>query len=771
MPDVLTDQTRPIDLDQVTALEQPDRPVHLRDEAGHRGLAGAGIPQEDQMLAGRHLGQPPLAPLALDPEERDQGRHLLLHRIEAHERVDLGLDLVEWAGWTGAPVAVTADVDTTFCLSVRVGAGLAESPPEVAWSPEHAQDSTDQSSADGVRALRAPERRPVRPGRSEVTTLHRQPAGRNVPCTNRSTIEVGRACAATRRSSRALVSFHPKLFSIAVGGAMLFALATVASSIAVQWVIDHVIVPRFDPSGDDDLATSTVVAGCLAIVLIGVVRVIGVILRRSFAGITEWRTAESLSSQVIDQLVDQPPSWHQRQSDGQLLARAGVDVDTSVSVMAPIPFATGTVLMVVVAGAWLIYTDVVMGLVAVAVFPMLMILNVVYEHKVSRHFDDAQQAIGEFSGAVHESFEAVQLVKAYGAQDRETDRLSAMAGKVRDARIKAVMIRGTFEAVLDTLPSLANIGLVVLGAFRVDSGDVTVGELSGFIFMFTLLVFPLRLIGYALSELPHSFTGYRRVRATVDDPLDPDPEHTIAVAEPPAGVRLDSVSFTFPDEQHAVISGADAVIESGTVAAFVGPTGAGKSTLLDLTAGLLAPTSGTVHLAPGPRAVVLQEPFLFSGTVRDNVLVAAQLDDDEVWAALELASADGFVRDLPSALDTVVGERGVTLSGGQRQRVALARALARRPEILLLDDTTSALDPTTEMRVLDRLRHALSDTTVVMIASRPSTISLADDVVFVRDGRITAHGPHAELMSSVPAYRKLVEAFETDREAPVGGSS
>jgi len=570
---------------------------------------------------------------------------------------------------------------------------------------------------------------------------------------------------------RALVSFHPKLFSVAVGGAMLFALATVASSIAVQWVIDHVIVPRFDPSGDDDLATSTVVAGCVAIVLIGVVRVIGVILRRSFAGITEWRTAESLGGQVIDQLVDQPPSWHQRQSDGQLLARGGVDVDTSVSVMAPIPFATGTVLMVIVAGAWLIYTDVVMGLVAVAVFPLLMILNVIYEHRVSRHFDDAQQAIGEFSGAVHESFEAVQLVKAYGAHDRETDRLSGIAGKIRDARVRAVMIRGTFEAVLDTLPSLTNIGLVVLGAYRVDSGNVTVGELSGFIFMFTLLVFPLRLIGYALSELPHSYTGYRRVRATVDDPLDPDPEDTIEVAHDPVGVRLDRVSFTFPDEEQPVISDATAEIERGTVAAFAGPTGAGKSTLLDLTAGLLAPTGGTVRLSPGARAVVLQEPFLFSGTVRDNVRVGSDIDDDDVWEALRLASADGFVRDLPSALDTVVGERGVTLSGGQRQRVALARALARRPQVLLLDDTTSALDPATEMRVLDSLRHALSDTTVVMIASRPSTISLADDVVFVAAGRVVAHGAHSELMGTVPAYRKLVEAFETDRAAPVGGAS
>ncbi len=287
------------------------------------------------------------------------------------------------------------------------------------------------------------------------------------------------------------------------------------------------------------------------------------ITRRSFAGITQWRTAESLSSQVIDQLVDQPPSWHQRQSDGQLLARAGVDVDTSVSVMAPIPFATGTVLMVVVAGAYLLYTDVVMGLVAVAVFPLLMILNVVYENKVAVHFDDAQEAIGEFTGAVHESFEAVQLVKAYGAQDRETARLSEMAGRVRDARIRAVTIRGTFEAVLDTLPSLTNIGLVVLGAYRVDSGDVTVGELSGFIFMFTLLVFPLRLIGYALSELPHSFAGYRRVRATVDDPLDPDPEHTLGHADDGVAVRLADIAFTFPDEDHPVIEHANADDHAG----------------------------------------------------------------------------------------------------------------------------------------------------------------------------------------------------------------
>ena len=570
---------------------------------------------------------------------------------------------------------------------------------------------------------------------------------------------------------RGLIRLHPKYFGVAVGGALLFALATVASSIAVQWNIDHVIVPRFDLDDGIDVSTATVLLGCAAILGVGIVRIIGVVVRRSFAGIAQWNMAGSLSDQIVDQLVDQPASWHQHQSDGQLLARAGVDVDTSVSVMAPIPFATGTIVMVVVAGAWLLYTDWIMGLAAVAVFPVLMILNVIYQNRVTVHFDDAQEAIGEFSGDVHESFEAVQLVKAYGAQDRETARLSVMSEKIRDARVLAVRIRGNFEAVLEILPSLTNIGLVVLGAYRVDAGDVTVGELSGFIYMFTLLVFPLRLIGYALSELPHSYAGYRRLRETADDPLEFDPERAIGTSTAPIALELDRVGFRFPGEEQPVIAEASLTINRGTVTAFVGPTGSGKSTLIDLLSGLLAPTEGTVSLREGRRAVVFQEAFLFGGTVRDNVVIDADLDEAAVWEALRLSSADQFVRDLPAGLDTVVGERGVTLSGGQRQRIALARALARRPDLLFLDDTTSALDPATEMTVLNNLRNSLSDATVIMVASRPSTVSLADDVVYIAAGRIAAHGTHDELMDTVPAYRALVEAFEADRSAPTGGAS
>jgi ATP-binding cassette subfamily B protein len=562
------------------------------------------------------------------------------------------------------------------------------------------------------------------------------------------------------RMLRAMVALHRRSFFIAVGGAAVFALCTVASSVAVQWVTDHVILPRFEQGS---VAAGAVAAGVAMIIGIGLLRAAGVVVRRTWAGTTQWRVAGTLAEDVIDRLVRQPMAWHDRRPDGDLVARAGVDTDAAVSVLAPVPFATGTVLLIVVSAAFLIATDVVLGIVAVAVFPLLIGLNIVYQKRVDVYYATAQEHLGELSAGVHESFDGVQLVKAYGAETRETERLSEMAGRLRTARIGAVRLRGTFEALLDVMPSLTNVGLVVLGAARVKSGDMTVGQLSSFVYLFTLLVFPLRLIGYALSELPHSLAGWRRVRAVLDEPIEPDPLDAVGVAEPGHGVQLSGVGFTFPGESRPTLDDVSLDVASGRIVAVVGPTGAGKTTLVEIVGGLVAPSHGSVAIGPGGRSVVFQEPYLFAGTIRHNLVLGDDIAEDDLWEALRLARADRFVADTPHGLDTVVGERGVSLSGGQRQRIALARALVRRPRLLLLDDTTSALDPATEGAVLGNLRGVLAGTTVLMVASRPSTIALADEVVYLAAGEVVDHAPHNELMDRQPGYRALVEAFETER--------
>ena len=215
-----------------------------------------------------------------------------------------------------------------------------------------------------------------------------------------------------------------------------------------------------------------------------------------------------------------------------------------MSVLGPIPFAVGTVIMLVISTVAMLVIDPILGVVAIVVFPLLIATNVIYERRVSGHFARAQHQLGEFSAGVHESFEGVQLVKSYGAEERETERLSGLADQVRSSRVHAIRMRSWFEAILDVIPSLTNILLVLLGSLRVRSGDLTIGELSGVIFLFTLLIFPLRLIGYALSELPRSIAAWNRIQTVLHEPIEPDPVDHIGRAPDQVGVRFDHVSFT-----------------------------------------------------------------------------------------------------------------------------------------------------------------------------------------------------------------------------------
>jgi len=560
---------------------------------------------------------------------------------------------------------------------------------------------------------------------------------------------------------RDLLRIHPKIFAIAVAGASVYAVCTVASSFGVAYLVDHVILPRFETGKID---AGVYLVGAAIVICIGLLRAFGVVIRRSFAGISNWRTVESISMQLVRHIMSQPLFWHKKKMTGDLVARVGVDSDAAAEVLGPLPFSTSVVLLVFLTGGWLLIVDVPLGLVAISVIPILLILNVGYQRRIDKHYDTAQHELGSLSSAVHESFDGVMVVKAFGAEDRETRRLSVISTRLKEARIRAVSARSTFEALLDGVPSLVNILLLVVGAMRVDSNSMSVGELTSFIYLFTLLIFPLRIIGYVLSSVPHSASGYKRVREILDESVELDPQTLILESSANCGVRLEGVSFGFGKDLPDVLNDVTFEIAVGKTVVIVGATGSGKSTLLSVMAGLLQPNHGNVWIANRSATIVFQEPFLFSGTIRHNIDMGRALSDSVMHDSLYLAAADEFVSALDDGVNTVIGERGISLSGGQRQRISLARAIAQQSAVLLLDDTTSALDTVTESLVIDRLRHSKNIVTTIIVASRPSTIALADEVIFIENGQVSDQGIHANLMVRNENYRLLMQSFEHDRE-------
>jgi ABC-type multidrug transport system fused ATPase/permease subunit len=552
---------------------------------------------------------------------------------------------------------------------------------------------------------------------------------------------------------------HPLPFVVSLIGASGFAIFTVASSWALGRIVDRVVVPAFTKGRA--FPAAGVVAGALGVYFsFAVLRAICVILRRSFAG--RWQHAVSAShrSDVVDRLLAQSLAWVRRRHTGDLLAAADNDPETAISMLAPLPFSVGSIVLIVVSAGWLLAVDPVLGLVAIVIMPLLAVSNVVFVHRAERPAERIQDAVAALSDTVHETVDGIAVVKVLGSQQQRREIAAQRIEQLRLAKMVQLRIQVVFDAALELLPASMTILLIFLGAWRVSEGAIRVGEVVSVVQLFERLLWPLRMLAFAMASMPRSIAGRARVEAIVRAPIETVPA-PLPVASAANVIELRDVHVVHDDGRVALAS-VNLDVRRGQRLAIVGPTGSGKTTLLHILAGLDAPTSGVVHRAAQANpALVFQEPLLFSGSLSYNVELGDASSGQHVDAALQRASAT-FVSQLPAGLDTIVGERGVTLSGGQRQRVALARALARRPKVLLLDDTTSSLDPTTEAEVLRALSDRAVAETVVLVAARPSTIALADEVVFLADGEVKGRSTHEHLLATSAQYRAIVDAYTVD---------
>jgi ABC-type multidrug transport system fused ATPase/permease subunit len=564
---------------------------------------------------------------------------------------------------------------------------------------------------------------------------------------------------------------EPRIFAVSVAGSTLFSLLTIATAYVAGDIVGDVVVPAFDRGS---VGVAALVGSAALLLAVSVGKVIGLFGRRLAAGAMQFRLQARYRRAVTRRYLDLPLAWHHQHATGTLLSNANADVESAWYPIAPFPFAVGTVVMLVGAVASLFVTDWVLAMVGLAIFPALLMLNVAYSRRMAPRVARAQQLRAEVSAIAHESFDGALVVKTMGREAAETARFERRAGELRDAMIRVGRIRGLFDPMLDALPSLGTLAVLLVGAWRLRQGAVTVSEVVSVAFLFTVLAFPVRAIGWVLAELPRSAVGWERVQHVLDATGDMRyGDASLNGDQKPAALRFDGVDFDYDDEAET-LRDVSFEVPAGQTVALVGPTGSGKSTIAALAARLVDPDRGAVTLdgvdvrelsqesLVATAALVAQVPFVFDDTVRGNVtLDRPAVDDAAAWQALRLAQADGYVARLPAGLDTMVGERGTSLSGGQRQRLTLARALAAHPRLLVLDDATSAVDPRVEAAILAALRHDDGQrASILVVAYRRATIALADEVVYIEHGRVIAHGTHQQLLATVPGYANLVTAYE-----------
>ena len=607
---------------------------------------------------------------------------------------------------------------------------------------------------------------------------------------------------ATERQSalstpRALARLYPFAKPVLPRLALGAASALVASLLALSIpLVLEVLVQGPIASGD----LSQLAWGAALILVLGLLEALMVWLRRWFVLGPSTSVEYDMRTSFYERLQRLPVAFHDRWQSGQLLSRMMQDIS-----MLRRWLAFGLVLLVVnmltiLVGMVLLFRwHWALGLTFLVVCAPLWYAGYRFEKTYGTLARQSQDQAGDLATSVEESVHGIRVLKAFGRGKHALVKFARQAETLRDTELSKARAVGWIWFWLVLLPDLAFALCLGVGIVLAQTGQLQVAELVAFFAMATVLRWPMESIGFLFSFLLDARTATDRIFEVFDEENTiTDPAAPKTIAEPRGALAFEGVHFRYQDASESerdLLDGIDLVLEPGETMALVGLTGSGKTTLTTLPARLYDVTGGrvtidgvdvrdlTLHELRTHVGMAFEDSTLFSQTVRENVLLGREdLEPGSAEAervlreALAVAQA-GFVDDLPDGVETVIGEEGLSLSGGQRQRLALARAVAARPAVLVLDDPLSALDVDTEALVEDALREVMADTTTLVIAHRPSTVTLADRVALLQEGRVTAVGRHSDLLRESEHYRHVISSLEesgreaSDRRAPAGGAN
>jgi ATP-binding cassette subfamily B protein len=555
------------------------------------------------------------------------------------------------------------------------------------------------------------------------------------------------------------------------------AFAQMGLGLAIPRIVALTINNALPPGGDSGL----LVPYALALLGLAGLRLVAGVGRRLASGKASLGMEYDLRNRMWAHLLRQPFAYFDRWPTGQLMSRAMSDIQNVRMFLGyGLVFFVTNIVMIVAIAVILLVMDWQLALLSLAFFPFLLVVTVRFSKRLNPILKDVQQRIADVTATAEENVVGSRIVRIFAREEDELEKFSDRSYKVFEASVAAARTRAVYIPIIAFIPNLAVAFLLFYGGRLVIQGELTTGSLVAFYLYLMMLVTPAQVIGWLTGLAQRAIASGERVYEVLDAPLEmkerPDARPLRDAfgmsgdgdgpAGPAGAVTFDAVRFSYGGRE--VLRGVDLEVPAGHTIALVGHTGCGKTTLTNLVPRFYDVTGGRVlvdgqdvrdlQLADLRRhiGIVNQDPFLFSASIAENIRFGRpDASDEEVRAAARAAQADDFVEALPEGYGTVIGERGFTLSGGQRQRIAIARALVMDPRILILDDATSSVDVETEFRIRAALQEVMRDRTTFIIAHRPSTISLAREVVVLEQGRIEERGGHDELMRAGGLYAHM----------------